>query len=379
MLLLGILCHFAVSTTTAYTGYSRDHLSSFIGTLPSLSLLDKDHGPLLTPLLVPRVSGTQGAKDVFDWLQTHLSRNLTGWKVEEDRFTAATPLADVEFVNLIATMDPPGVPESEVTRLVLAAHYDSKMMPPGFIGATDSSVPCAILLFIAEMLSTRLPFHWESEYWTELLLDLDDQQLEGSARLGVQLIFFDGEEAVHDWSESDSIYGARHLAERWSREQSSPSATLGRRSKLQAIELFVLLDLLGAPDTSISSYFHTTHWAYRHLAWIEESLRESKIARSRQASHIFAGDREYFTAAGEIGDDHMPFLRRGVEILHLIPVPFPAVWHSMDDDAAHLDQPSIDDLAMIMCAFAAQWLDLPASSGLAKQIRTTAPHDHDEL
>ncbi|NXL24850.1 QPCT cyclotransferase, partial [Setophaga kirtlandii] len=28
----------------------------------------------------------------------------------------------------------------------------------------------------------------------------------------LQLLFLDGEEAFHTWSESDSLYGARHLA-----------------------------------------------------------------------------------------------------------------------------------------------------------------------
>jgi len=29
----------------------------------------------------------------------------------------------------------------------------------------------------------------------------------------LQLIFFDGEEAFDEWSETDSLYGSRHLAE----------------------------------------------------------------------------------------------------------------------------------------------------------------------
>ncbi|CCG82800.1 putative Glutaminyl cyclase [Taphrina deformans PYCC 5710] len=358
--------------TGAFTTYSKDHFHAFAGSLPSLSSLDKDTGSLLTPLLVPRVSGTQGATDVFNWLHTYLSRNLTGWKVEEDRFTAQTPLAQVEFVNLVATMDPPGVPEHEVTRLVLAAHYDSKMFPPGFIGATDSSVPCAILLYIAEMLSARLPFLWEEEYWD----DLDG--LEEKSPLGVQLIFFDGEEAVHDWTHEDSIYGAKHLAERWESELVGPLPTSAKRNKLQTIGLFVLLDLLGAPNTLISSFFTTTHWAYSHLAWIEELLRETKLAKSTQSDHIFAAGRTDFNAAGLIEDDHLPFMQRGVEILHLIPVPFPAVWHAMEDDGEHLDQASIDDLAVIFSVFTAQWLDMPTS---AKQKRSDAlpSQTHEEL
>ena len=30
------------------------------------------------------------------------------------------------------------------------------------------------------------------------------------------MVFFDGEEAFVKWTQTDSLYGARHLAEKWS-------------------------------------------------------------------------------------------------------------------------------------------------------------------
>lgn len=59
----------------------------------------------------------------------------------------------------------------------------------------------------------------------------------------LQLIFFDGEEAFHDWTATDSIYGARHLANRWG---SVPSGEI-----LKSIDAFVLLDLLGAEKLQV--------------------------------------------------------------------------------------------------------------------------------
>jgi len=38
--------------------------------------------------------------------------------------------------------------------------------------------------------------------------------------VSLQLVFFDGEEAFVEWTATDSIYGARHLAEKWSTTQS---------------------------------------------------------------------------------------------------------------------------------------------------------------
>ena len=40
-------------------------------------------------------------------------------------------------------------------RLVLACHHDSKKLP-NFVGATDSAVPCAILLDLAISLQGQL-------------------------------------------------------------------------------------------------------------------------------------------------------------------------------------------------------------------------------
>lgn len=59
-----------------------------------------------------------------------------------------------------------------------------------------------------------------------------------------------------------------------------------------------------------------------------------------------------------IGDDHIPFMARGVEVLHIIPTPFPRVWHHIEDDGEHLDLDTVEDWAKIVMAFAAGWMEL---------------------
>jgi glutaminyl-peptide cyclotransferase len=51
-------------------------------------------------------------------------------------------------------------------------------------------------------------------------------------------------------------------------------------------------------------------------------------------------------------------MHRGVEILHIIPSPFPNVWHTPDDDGEHLDLSTVEDWAQIVTGFAAEWMDL---------------------
>ena len=59
-----------------------------------------------------------------------------------------------------------------------------------------------------------------------------------------------------------------------------------------------------------------------------------------------------------IGDDHVPFMERGANVLHVIPSPFPDVWHNMRDDGEHLDLETVRDWTRIVTAFALEWLDM---------------------
>ena len=64
-----------------------------------------------------------------------------GWTVEEDEFEQNTVIGKVKFTNIVATLDP-----NAPRRMVIVCHYDSKITPKGFLGATDSAVPCAQML-----------------------------------------------------------------------------------------------------------------------------------------------------------------------------------------------------------------------------------------
>lgn len=58
----------------------------------------------------------------------------------------------------------------------------------------------------------------------------------------------------------------------------------------------------------------------------------------------------------------------GVQILHLIPSPFPRVWHTMKDNEENLDKPTIDNLNKIIQVFVLEYLNLPQNSFSTCQI-----------
>lgn len=82
-----------------------------------------------------------------------------GWDVEVDEFTSNTPIGKLKFGNVVARLNP------RATRfLTLACHYDSKYTREGsFIGATDSAVPCAMMLHLAATMDSDLKANAQSQ------------------------------------------------------------------------------------------------------------------------------------------------------------------------------------------------------------------------
>ncbi|KAK6347369.1 hypothetical protein TWF696_007435 [Orbilia brochopaga] len=317
--------------------------------------LHPDKGKLLKPLLIPRVVNTEGSRKALRHFTTFFSD--LNWSLNYDNFSQPTVISKdpVPFANFWATLDPPWKTQErhqgEIGRLVLVAHYDSKIEPAGFIGATDSAAPCAMIMHIAKAIDGAMRRKWAK-------MEKDADEFEMADEQGLMVLLLDGEEAFKWWSSEDSIYGARHLAEKWESTMNAAHSTY--KNHLSSINLFVLLDLLGAPMPRVPSYFKVTHWAYQHLADLEIRLRGLGLLESGKDHALFLPDRDktVFPEGLSIEDDHIPFLKKGVDILHLIASPFPSVWHTMNDDGAHLDKQVVNDWAVIVSAFVAEWYGL---------------------
>ncbi|KAK4231821.1 peptidase family M28-domain-containing protein [Podospora fimiseda] len=366
-------------SVSAYTPLSNSTLTNSISPLDSF-ISPLDSSSLLSKILIPRVPGTPGHAAVqshfLDFVKTQLHPD---WVVEWHNSTSVTPATGdklVPFSNIILRRDPPWVSEGrgDTGRLTLAAHYDSLYKPEGFLGAVDSAVPCAMLMEVLRGVDKGLTRKWEGE--GEGKDGLEEEK-------GVMVLLLDGEEAWVNWGEEDSLYGSRALAETWENTKYENGEHFD--GPLQAISLFVLLDLLGAAEPTVPSYFENTHWAYENMARIEGRMRGLGALETKpKRSFLYeAGKKDWFQK-GYIQDDHVPFMRRGVDILHIIPTPFPAVWHTMDDDGAHLDVPTIRDWTKIFTAFVAEWMDLeghmPERKGEARDESTESRYpEKDEL
>lgn len=172
--------------------------------------------------------------------------------------------------------------------------------------------------------------------------------------VSLKFIFFDGEEAFRQWGPTDSIYGARHLAEML--EQETSNQYNENVNELHRIDLLVLLDLLGAPDPRFYSYFKETEKWYVRLSDAEERLAEMGQLRQYSRGHP---QQTYFaqkSLRAHIEDDHIPFLERDVPVLHVIPTPFPDFWHTSRDNRDNIDMHTVENLNKIFRVFVAEYL-----------------------
>lgn len=364
-----------IGLSTAYTSISDDEIRKIRGPGDDF---DIKSGKLLAPILQPRVPGTPGSTAVLNHFVDFFKTSLPKWDIALQNSTSKTPATgdkDVPFVNLLVTRDPPWTTPGEVSRLTLVAHYDSKLTPTDFIGAIDSAAPCAMLMHAARSLDAALTKKWSAMQAEDMgesgFLGIEEHK-------GIQILFLDGEEAFVSWTDDDSVYGARSLAAEM--ESTAYPATSTYHNPLSSISLFVLLDLLGSEGPKIPSYFKTTHWAYQNMAALEKRFRDLKLFTSGGGGWFTDVNKDKNRwMGGYISDDHVPFMARGVEVLHVIPSPFPSVWHKMEDDGEHLDLKTVVDWSFLVTAFAAEWMDLDGflEAGNSTKGQSTEKKEHE--
>jgi len=199
------LCLFVLSYTTIVVAY-KPLSDSFLSAIPSPDhALDPFNGTLLTPLLIPRVPGTPGQTTAQNHIASFFRNELPLWNISWQNSSATTPLSGavkIPFANLIVKREPPWTRPGEANLLTLVAHYDSKYAPKGFVGATDSAVPVAIIMWVAKVVD---------QYVSRMYKEMSELGEGGTVAMdmGIQILFLDGEEAFDKWSDTDSLYGAR--------------------------------------------------------------------------------------------------------------------------------------------------------------------------
>jgi Zn-dependent M28 family amino/carboxypeptidase len=237
----------------------------------------------------PRWPTSPGHAKAEAFLRNHFQHD----QLEEDAFTAMTPIGPVAMRNFIVRY--PGKKDGVI---VLATHYETNypLRNINYVGANDGGSTTGLLMAIADQLRAETA---------------GGKKLDGYS---VWLLFDDGEEAFQVWTDSDSTYGTKHLAAKWARD-----GTLGH------IKAFIVADMIGDKDLDIQHDTNSTDWL---------------VALVRQAAKKFSYERYFFKLNEDIQDDHLPFVQRGVPSIDIIDIDY-----GPHDSYHHTDKDTMDKIS----------------------------------
>lgn len=235
-----------------------------------------------------RPSGSDAIVHLREWIVSRL-RPLGG-QISSDAFTGQTPTGPVPMVNLILKF-----PGASGKAIVVTGHYDTKRIPMvHFVGANDAGSSTGFLLEFARVAAAMK--HPDDLY----------------------IVFFDGEEDVVNWTNTDSCYGSRHLAAKWASDGTLPR-----------IKALINIDMIGDKDLDISND--------------ENSSQSLRSMVSQIAGKL--GDSKYFRRdPGGVEDDHKPFVNAGVNAIDIIDLdygPNNGYWHTAQDTMDKLSAHSL--------------------------------------
>jgi len=243
----------------------------------------------------PRPIGSANHRKVEDYIHAHLK----GDQVEDDAFTIDTSEGKFPVRNIIAKY--PGTRDGII---VIASHYDTNypFRDTNYVGANDGASSSALLLEIANQLRGK--------------------KLDGYS---VWLLWDDAEEAIKlPWTDANSVYGVRHLAQKWQDD-----------GTIKNIKAFILEDMIGDADLNIERDENST-------PWLEDMVYQAATRLGYQ-SHFFA-------RTIPMEDDHKPFVQRGVPSADLIDFEYGynnVFWHTTQDTVDKLSPKSLEIVGVV--------------------------------
>ncbi len=227
--------------------------------------------------LGPHPVGSQAIEKARDYIEEQLRQS--GWHVTRQAFTDDTPRGKAHFVNVIARFsgDGKGVSPS----FLLASHYDTKLFDTiQFVGANDGGSSTGLLLELARVLGNH-----------------------PNLARKIELVFFDGEEAYENFSDTDGLYGSRYFA----KQLQSGGAKQFRGG--------MLFDMVGDRSLGITLPADSPATMARDVFAAAETLKL----------------RNYFSYLDrDLIDDHAPLNAIGIPTIDIIDFDYPP-WHTAGD------------------------------------------------
>lgn len=250
----------------------------------------------------PRVPGTPPHEAAMNFLRSRLDSLAD--RVSLQPVFLVRPEGDtVRGTNLIASFN---LHPTRNVRLMLGAHWDTrpradedpdpanrnKPIP----GANDGASGSAVLLEIARLLAAYPP------------------------DVGVDMVFFDLEDMG-----ADSTVAFAAGSEQFASANTDYRPTFG-----------IVLDMVCDRDLELRKELNSVRGARRVVDLVWEAARQ-------EGADAFSN-----RLGGAVTDDHVPFLQRGIPVVDVIQLPFPAYWHTLADTPDRCSAESLGQVGRVV-------------------------------
>jgi glutaminyl-peptide cyclotransferase len=253
----------------------------------------------------PRISDTAGMKEQQELLRKHFE--ALGAKVETQAFTARqnSKRDSVDMTNLIVSWQP-----ERKRRVLVCSHYDTRPIADQepdprkwrdrFLSANDGGSGVAFLM------------------------ELGNHMTDLKTEVGVDFVFFDGEEYVFNKTDK-YFFGSERYGQEYRRNRSSGRVVTGA----------VLLDMIGGKKPRFPIEGHS--W------WMARQLTQQlwKIAEEQHCPAF------HYERGPDVLDDHMALNRAGIPAVDIIDFDYPH-WHRLSDTPENCSPEGLEQVGRVV-------------------------------
>jgi hypothetical protein len=237
----------------------------------------------------PRISGSAGMTKQQQLLEKHFKAH--GGKVSYQRFTAKqrSVRTPVEMANLIVSYHP-----ERKRRVILCSHYDTRPIADQepnqrrwrepFLSANDGGSGVALLMELAHHMKGL------------------------KTAVGVDLVFFDGEEFIHDPKADEYFFGSKHFAREYAKVRKKTTYTGA-----------ILFDMIAGKGARFPVEQNSWDRAEKLVRAVWGIARELECSAFKESFSKFP-----------VEDDHLALNRAGIPAIDIIDFDYPH-WHRLTD------------------------------------------------
>ena len=254
----------------------------------------------------PRISGTAGMTKQQQLIEKHFKK--LGAKPVYQKFTATQKSLGrpVEMKNIVVSYYP-----ERTRRVIVCSHYDTrpiadkepneKRWRDPFVSANDGGSGVAFLMEMAHHMKGL------------------------KTKVGVDFVFFDGEEYIFDPDRDEYFFGSKHFADQYKKARNAPKYTGA-----------ILLDMIAGKGAEFPREQNS-------IAYASGLVKEVwGIAREQKCDAFKHKESDY-----SVLDDHIPLNQAKIPAIDIIDFDYPH-WHKLTDVPKNCSAKPMEQVAKVV-------------------------------